>query len=75
MAYVETKIGLLIRVNPAMARDAISKALDSVADDDTPGRVVEKAAVVLGVSYATLKRLMAKLDDAGMGIEYEKKRA
>lgn len=75
MAYVETKIGLLIRVNPAQARAAIVKAFESVAEDETPGRVVEKAARALGVSSATLKRLLVKLDDAGLGFEYEKKRA
>lgn len=74
MAYVETKIGLLIRVNPAQARDVIVKAFESVADDETPGRVVEKAAAALNVSSATLKRLMAKLAEDGNPVEYEKKR-
>lgn len=74
MAYVETKIGLLIRVNPRAAREVILNAFAAVADDETPGRVVEKAATHLGVSSATLKRFLSKLEDADMAVEYEKKR-
>lgn len=73
MSYRPTDLGLLVRLKPAQAATTIRAAFRAT-DDDTPGRVVDKAAHHLGVGPSTLKRWLDQLDEAGHRITLPDKR-
>ena len=73
MSYRPTDLGLLVRLKPAKAAAAIRAAFKAT-DDDTPGRVVDKAAAHLGVGPSTLKRWLERLVAEGESFDLPDKR-
>ncbi len=73
MAYRQNDLGLLMRLSPKLARAKVVEAFKKI-DDEEPGRVVEKAAKLLGVGPSTLKRMLEKFADLKMPVAYHRKR-
>jgi hypothetical protein len=73
MAYRQSELGLLVRLDPKKAKTLIETAYRET-DDGKEGRAYEKAAAKLDVAPSTLKRIAAQLEDLGMPIKHYTKR-
>lgn len=66
MAYRETELGLLLRLDPEKAAKVIARAYRRTRNGT--GRAHERAAAQLGVGATTMKRWLRLLERRGISV-------